>query len=106
MKLTRGLRKWLGGLTAVGLFAGALVVAVVSMASATGDLSFGMVEGVVLNIDATHRELTLKEDQTGQTASHLQLPGSVDLRAFKVGDHVLVRMGVNNQLILDIQKVS
>lgn len=106
MKPVQGRRPWVGVLAAVGLLAGALVVVNVSMALATGDLGFGMVEGVVLNMDPTNRELTLKDDQSGLTASHLQVPGSVDLRDFKSGDHVLVRMGVNNRLILDIHKVS
>ena len=106
MKLMQGLRKWLGVLTAVGLLAGGFDVAGAPVALAMGDFSSEMVEGVVLKVDPTNRELTLTDDQSGLTASHLQVPGSVDLRELKAGDHVLARVGGNSRLILDIHKVS
>ena len=84
-------------LVGFGIFLGSPVLA--------DDLSFKWVEGLIRRADPASRELSLLDYRSGLSSSGLQVPGSVDLRQFKVGDHVLARVGVNNHLILHIRKV-
>lgn len=85
-------------LVGLGIFLGSPALA--------DDFSFWWIDAIVQRADPTSRELSLLDYRSGYSASGLQVPGTVDLRQFKVGDHVLARVGVNNNLVLHIRKVT
>ncbi len=73
-------------------------------ALASADLAFQWMQVLVRRIEPTYRELYLIDYRSGLTPSGYHVPGSVNLRDFTVGDHVLARVGLNNHLILEIRK--
>lgn len=84
---------------------GIILISPAAMALAHGDLAFRWMEVLVRRVEPTFRELHLLDYRSGLSPSGFQVPGSVNLREFAVGDHLLALVGVNNHLILWVQKV-
>lgn len=75
------------------------------MALAKSDLTFRWMVVLVTRVEPTYREMHLLDYRTGLTPTGFQVPGWVNLRQYKVGDHLLARVGVNNTLIVYIRKL-
>jgi hypothetical protein len=101
--MMRTLRRRIGMLTAIMLLAAWPAVLGTPMALAIGDLEFRELEGLIAEIDPASRTLAIWDYTAGLKYSGLQVEGSVDLRELRRGDYVLVRMGVENNLITDIR---
>lgn len=91
------------------LFRTVVMVAVV-LATASGSLAntyleFRWMEVLVRRVEPTFRELHVLDYRTGLTPTGFQVPGWVNLGQYKVGDHLLARVGVNNTLILEVRKL-
>ena len=100
----RGLRTGRGVLTAIVLFtAWPVLVGVPLTLAQLGDLDFEEMEALVTQVDHTYRTVNLWDYQSDRRRSGLQVEGTVDLRQLKVGDYVLARVGVENDLMTDIQ---
>lgn len=69
------------------------------------DLEFRWMEVLVRRVEPTFRELHLLDYRSGLSPSGFQVAGSVDLREFQVGDHLLALVGVNNHLTREIYRV-
>lgn len=98
-------RKWMGVLTVIMLLTGWPAVLGTPVALAIGDLEFRELEGLVSDVDPTSRTVAIWDYTEGLKYSGLQVEGTVDLGELKRGDYVLVRMGVNNNLITDIRLI-
>ena len=68
-----------------------------------GDLDFEQMEALVTQVDHTYRTVSLWDYQSDRRRSGLQVEGTVDLGQLKVGDYVLSRVGVENDLMTSIQ---
>ncbi len=101
------LRKRIAVLTAIVLLAAwpAIVGAPMVLAQLSV-LDFEDMEALITQIDPTHRDVSLWEYLSGRRRSGLQVEGTVDLHEFKVGDYVLARIGVENDLVTDIRSIS
>ena len=101
----RGLRTGRGVLTAIVLLAAwpVFIGAPLTLAQMLGDLDFEEMEALVTQVDITYREVSLWDYRSDRRRSDLQVEGSVDLRQLKVGDYVLARVGVENDLMTSIQ---
>lgn len=100
----RGLRTGLRVLTAsVLLAAWPVLVGVPPTLAQLGDLDFEQMEALVTQVDHTYRTVSLWDYQADRRRSELQVEGTVDLRQLKVGDYVLARVGVENDLMTSIQ---
>ena len=100
----RGLRTSMRILTAIVLFAAWPVFVEVPLALAqVGILDFQEMEALVTQVDHTYREVSLWDYQSDRRRSGLQVEGTVDLGQLKVGDYVLSRVGVENDLMTSIQ---
>jgi hydrogenase maturation factor len=102
-EMIRRLRKRIGVLTALMVLAAWPALQGTPVALAVGDLEFRELEGLIAEIDPTSRTLAIWDYTAGLKYSGLQVEGTVDLGELKRGDYVLVRMGVNNNLITEIQ---
>lgn len=104
--MIQGLGKRMTALTAIVLLAAWPAIVGAPLALAIGDLGFKEVEALISQIDETHREISLWDYQSGRRRSGLQVEGTVDLHHFKVGDYVLARIGVENDLVTEIRSIS
>jgi hypothetical protein len=94
-------------LTAIVLLAAWPAIVGVPVARAQlGSMDFQLWEALITQIDETHREISLWDYQSGKRRSELQVEGTVDLHEFKVGDYVLARIGVENDLVTEIRSIS
>lgn len=75
------------------------------MALANSDLTFRWMEVLVTRVEPTYRELHLLNYRSGLTPTGFQVPGWVNLHDYKVGDHLLAQVGINNTLITYIRKI-
>lgn len=98
-------RKWMGVLTVIMLLTGWPAVLGTPVALAIGDLEFRELEGLISDVDPTSRTVAIWDYTEGLKYSGLLVEGTVDLGELKRGDYVLVRMGVNNNLITDIRLI-
>ena len=100
----KGLRKSMRVLTAIVLFAAwpVFVGAPLTLAQ-VGILDFEQMEALVTKVDHTYRTVSLWDYQSDRRRSGLQVEGTVDLGQLKVGDYVLARVGVENDLMTSIQ---
>ena len=100
----RGLRTSMRVLTAIVLFtAWPVFVGVPLTLAQLGDLDFEQMEALVTQVDHTYRTVSLWDYQSDRRRSGLQVEGTVDLGQLKVGDYVLSRVGVENDLMTSIQ---
>jgi hypothetical protein len=74
------------------------------MALASSDLTFRWMEVLVSRVEPTYRELHLLNYRSGLTPTGFQVPGWVNLHQYKVGDHLLASVGINNTLIAYLRK--
>ena len=103
----RGLRTGVRVVTAIVLLAAWPVFVGVPLTLAQlGDLDFEQMEALVTQVDHTYRTVSLWDYQSDRRRSGLQVEGTVDLRQLKVGDYVLARVGVENDLMTSIQVLS
>lgn len=101
----QSLRKQIGILMALMLLAAWPAVLGIPMALATGDLEFREVEGLIMEVDPTSRTLTIWDYSEGLKYPGLQVEGTVDLHELELGDYVLARIGVENNLVTDIRLI-
>lgn len=102
----KGLRTSMRILTAIVLFAAWPVLVGVSLSLAqVGILDFQEMEALVTQVDHSYRTVSLWDYQSDRRRSGLQVEGTVDLRQLKVGDYVLARVGVENDLMTDIRVI-
>jgi len=100
----RGLRTSMRVLMAIVLFtAWPVFVGVPLTLAQLGDLDFEQMEALVTQVDHTYRTVSLWDYQSDRRRSGLQVEGTVDLGQLKVGDYVLSRVGVENDLMTSIQ---
>lgn len=99
-------RKWIGVLTVITLLTVWPAVLGSPMALAIGDLEFREIEGLIAEIDPASRTVAIWDYTEGLKYSGLQLEGTVDIGTFKVGDYVLARIGVENNLVTDIRLMA
>ena len=100
----RGLRTGVRVVTAIVLLAAWPVFVGVPLTLAQlGDLDFEQMEALVTQVDHTYRTVSLWDYQSDRRRSGLQVEGTVDLGQLKVGDYVLSRVGVENDLMTSIQ---
>jgi len=100
----RGLRTSMRILTAIVLLtAWPVFVGVPLTLAQLGDLDFEQMEALVTQVDHTYRTVSLWDYQSDRRRSGLQVEGTVNLGQLKVGDYVLARVGVENDLMTDIQ---
>jgi len=100
----RGLRTGVRVVTAIVLLAAWPVFVGVPLTLAQlGDLDFEQMEALVTQVDHTYRTVSLWDYQSDRRRSGLQVEGTVNLGQLKVGDYVLARVGVENDLMTDIQ---
>jgi len=93
-------------LTAIVLFtAWPVFVGVPLTLAQLGDLDFEQMEALVTQVDHTYRTVSLWDYQSDRRRSGLQVEGTVDLGQLKVGDYVLARVGVENDLMTDIRVI-
>jgi hypothetical protein len=104
--MIQGLRKGMGILTAIVLLAAWPAIVGAPLALAIGDLGYKEEEALISQIDETQREISLSDYKSGRRRSGLQFEGNVDLHHFKVGDYVLARIGVENDLVTEIRSIS
>jgi len=103
----RGLRTSVRVLTAtVLLTAWPVFVGVPLTLAQLGDLDFEEMEALVTQVDHIYRTVSLWDYQSDRRRSGLQVEGTVDLRQLKVGDYVLARVGVENDLMTDIRVIA
>ena len=100
------LTKWIGVLTVFMLLTAWPALRGTPVALGLGDLEFRELEGLVAEVDPTTRTLTIWDYTAGLKYSGLLVEGTVDLGELKRGDYVLVRMGVNNNLITEIRLIA
>jgi hypothetical protein len=105
-----GLRTSMRVLTAIVLLAAWPVfvgspVTLAQLGGGPGILDFEEMEALVTQVDYTYREVSLWDYQSDTRRSGLQVEGSVDLGQLKVGDYVLARVGVENDLVTDIRVI-
>lgn len=104
MRRFMGLSRWMAAFTTLVLLA-AWPAMVGGPTAIADDLAFRWMEVLVHRVEPTFRELHLLDYRSGLSPSGFQVAGSVDLREFQVGDHVLALVGVNNHLIREIYRV-
>lgn len=104
--MMQALRRSIAVLTAIVLLAAWPAFVGAPLARAIGDLGFKEVEGIITQVDPSSRTVSLWEYLSGRRRSGLQVEGTVDLHEFKVGDYVLARIGVENDLVTEIRLIS
>jgi len=62
-------------------------------------------DGLISRLEPKFREITIWDYEGGTTTGALQIPGSLDLRGFEVGDFVRARVATNYHLLLDIDRL-
>ncbi|MFQ5961772.1 MAG: hypothetical protein ACE5MG_10270 [Candidatus Methylomirabilales bacterium] len=98
--MIQNLRKKMAFLAAVMLLAAWPVVVGVPVARAQlGSMDFQLWEALITDIDFTHQEVSLWDYRSGRRRSGLTVKGIVGLEEFKVGDYVLARVGVEDDLV-------
>lgn len=83
---------------------GIMLASSLPMALAKSDLTFRWMEVLVSRVEPTYRELYLLDYRSGLTPTGFQVPGWVNLHEYKVGDHLLASVGINNTLIAYLRK--
>ena len=63
------------------------------------------VDGLIERLEPQYREMIIWDYEAGTTTGALQIPGSLDLRGFEVGDFVRARVALNYHLLLDIDRL-
>ena len=63
------------------------------------------VDGLIERLEPQYREMIIWNYEGGTTTGVLQIPGSLDLRGFKVGDFVRARVALNYHLLLNIDRL-
>lgn len=63
------------------------------------------VDGLISRLEPEFREMIIWDYEAGTTTGALQIPGSLDLRGFEVGDFVRARVALNYHLLLDIDRL-
>ena len=63
------------------------------------------VDGLIERLEPHYREMIIWNYEGGTTTGVLQIPGSLDLRGFKVGDFVRARVALNYGLLLRIDRL-
>jgi len=63
------------------------------------------VDGLIERLEPQYREMIIWNYEGGTTTGVLQIPGSLDLRGFKVGDFVRARVALNYGLLLRIDRL-
>ena len=63
------------------------------------------VDGLISRLEPKFREITIWDYEGGTTTGALEIPGSLDLRGFEVGDFVRARVALNYKLLLDIDRL-
>ncbi|MFQ5992951.1 MAG: hypothetical protein ACE5NA_10995 [Nitrospiraceae bacterium] len=105
--MIQALRKSIAVVTAIVLLAAWPAVVGVPVARAQlGSLDFQLWEALITQVDPSSRTVSLWEYLSGRRRSGLQVEGTVDLHHFKVGDYVLARIGVENDLVTEIRSIS
>lgn len=62
-------------------------------------------DGLIERLEPQYREMIIWDYEGGRTTGALQIPGSLDLRGFKVGDFVRARVALNYHLLLRIERL-
>jgi len=62
-------------------------------------------DGLIERLEPQYREMIIWDYEGGTTTGVLQIPGSLDLRGFEVGDFVRARVALNYHLLLDIDRL-
>ena len=62
-------------------------------------------DGLIERLEPEYREMIIWDYEGGTTTGALQIPGSLDLRGFKVGDFVRARVALNYHLLLRIERL-
>lgn len=90
--------------------AGACILVTVAVMSAT-PVAFARhpfilwMDGLIERFEPQYREMIIWDYEGGTTTGVLQIPGSLDLRGFKVGDFVRARVALNYNLLLRIDRL-
>jgi hypothetical protein len=61
-------------------------------------------DGLIVRFEPRYREMIIWDYEGGRTTGSLQIPGSLDLQGFKVGDFVRARVALNYHLLLGIER--
>lgn len=63
------------------------------------------VDGLIERLEPKYQEMIIWDYEGGRTTGALQIPGSLDLQGFKVGDFVRARVALNYRLLLRIERL-